>query len=362
MRYLRSILPVMGLLFVLQACEKAAPPASDSPSPIPVKVVVVTMFERGEVEGDDAGEFQLWVEEGGLSNSFDFPLGEYPLRMNDDGVLGICVGGGIANATASIMALGMDARFDLSKAYWLIAGIAGGDPADMSLGSAAWAKHVVDGDLVYEIDAREIPADWPYGMIPLGGKKPADTPEDIYTGWTLNTIHFALNDALADWAFELTRDVTLVDGPEVAEFRKQFPDYPNAQRAPFVTLGDTLSASTYWHGVHLNQWANDWVSLYGGENASFLTSNMEDSGTLTALKRLSREQRVDMARVMVLRTASNFTMAPSDKSSAWSTTAPYPDQGMPAIRNAFIVGQHVVNALTSNWEKFEAETPASTPD
>ena len=80
-----------------------------------------------------------------------------PLFSNDEGVLAVCTGGGIANATATIMALGQDPRFDLSKAYWLVAGIAGGDPEDTSLGSAVWAEHVVDGDLLYEIDAREIP-------------------------------------------------------------------------------------------------------------------------------------------------------------------------------------------------------------
>ena len=39
----------------------------------------------------------------------------------------------------------------------MIAGIGGGDPADVSLGSAVWANHVIDGDIGYEIDAREIP-------------------------------------------------------------------------------------------------------------------------------------------------------------------------------------------------------------
>ena len=31
-----------------------------SDKPIPVKFVLVTMFEIGEDEGDQAGEFQLW--------------------------------------------------------------------------------------------------------------------------------------------------------------------------------------------------------------------------------------------------------------------------------------------------------------
>ena len=66
-------------------------------------------------------------------------------------------GVGTAKAAASVMALGLDPRFDLSKAYWIVAGIGGGDPADVSLGSAVWADHVIDGDLSFEIDARQIP-------------------------------------------------------------------------------------------------------------------------------------------------------------------------------------------------------------
>ena len=49
----------------------------------------------------------------------------------------------------------------------MVAGIAGIDPEDGATGSAAWAEWVVDGDLGHEIDAREIPSDWPTGYIPL---------------------------------------------------------------------------------------------------------------------------------------------------------------------------------------------------
>ena len=89
------------------------------------------------------------------------PAGFHHVRMNKDGVLGMLTGVGTAKAAASVMALGLDPRFDLSKAYWLVAGIGGGDPADVSLASAVWADHVIDGDLAYEIDAREIPPEWP---------------------------------------------------------------------------------------------------------------------------------------------------------------------------------------------------------
>ncbi len=326
-----------------------------------IKVVVASMFENGEPTGDRPGELQLWLERNPDARELPFPLGEYPLYLTDDGVLFICVGGGIPNATASIMALGLDERFDLSHAYWLIAGIAGGDPENLSLGSGAWASHVVDGDLVYEIDAREIPKEWPYGFIPLGAKAPAQGPQDVSDGWTLDTIHFELNRDLVDWAWQLTRTVPLTDTRAMQAFRSQFTEHPLATRPPFITRGDTLSASTYWHGKYLNEWANDWLHAYGGLDAEFMTSNMEDSGTLTALHRLARLDRVDSDRVLVLRTASNYTMPPTGKAAAWSTTAEYPDNGYGALDTAQKVGQRVVDELVSNWSAYRETMPTPAP-
>ncbi|MGH8445483.1 MAG: purine nucleoside permease [Solimonas sp.] len=351
----RALLPLAALT-LLAACSKSGPTAPEkaaAPAPIPVKVVVVSMFETGAITGDKPGEFQLWIERQKLDRSFAFPMGEYELRMNDAGVLAICTGGGITNAATSIMALGTDPRFDLTHAYWLIAGIAGGDPHDVSLGTAAWAKHVVDGDLLYEIDAREIPKDWPYGLLPLGSKKPNDKAD----GWTVDTIHFALNAKLADWAYDLTRDHPVADSPGIAAFRKQFVGLPNALKPPFVTIGDTLSSSTYFHGDLLTQWANDWMKLQAGPDAEFMMSAMEDSGTLTALRRLSREQRVALDRVMVLRTASNYSMQPPGKDAAWSTTAEYPEGGMPAIEAAYQVGNIVVQKLLADWPTYRDQLP-----
>lgn len=327
---------------------------------IAVKVVVAAMFEKGESRGDGPGELQFWVERLKLETELEFPLGEDVLYMNDDGVLAILLGGGIPNATASIMALGMDSRFDLTNSYWLIAGIAGGDPEDLSLGSAAWARHVVDGDLAYEIDGREIPDHWPYGMIPLGASEPAVYPAKTDTGWTLATIVFSLNRKLVDWAYSKTRDLKLGDTEALATYRKFYDSHPVAQRAPFVTVGDTLSSSTYWHGALLNQWANDWLRLYAGKDANFMTSSMEDSGTMTALHRLSRMQLVDVDRVLVLRTASNFTMPPEGQTAVWSKTQPYPDGGEPALEAAFVVGNTVVQELLRGWSKYESELPATT--
>ncbi len=323
-------------------------------APIEVKVVVVSMYQTGTLAGDEPGEAHLWVRRQRMNRVFAFPLGEYELRLNESGVLLICTGAGVTNSSTSVMALGLDPRFDLTHAYWLIAGIAGGDPLDVSLGTAAWAKHVVDGDLLYEIDAREIPADWPYGMLPLGAKK----PNDLARGWTVDTIHFALNPKLVDWAYSITKDHPLADLPSLAKFRRQFAGYPAAVRPPFVTIGDSLSSSKYWHGEHMNQWANDWVRLQAGPDANFMMANMEDSGTLTALRRLSRAGRVNLDRVLVLRTASNYSMAPPGQSTALSATAEYPG-GAPAIEAAYEVGNRVVQALIEDWPHARSVIPGT---
>lgn len=83
--------------------------------PIHIKVVVVTMFERGEDTGDTPGEFQLWVEREHLDQVIPLPAGYHHVRLNRDGVLGMVTGVGTAKAAASVMALGLDPRFDFSK-------------------------------------------------------------------------------------------------------------------------------------------------------------------------------------------------------------------------------------------------------
>ena len=349
------------IAFFASGCQRtpdsAGAGAEVADEPLEIRVVVLAMFERGDPTGDAPGELQFWLERLPIERELAFPAGEASLYLTADGVLVTLLGGGIPNATATLMALGLDDRVDVSRAYWLVAGIAGGDPEDLSLGSAAWARHVVDGDLAYEIDGREIPAEWPYGMIPLGASAPTQDPADLYGGWTLDTISFELNAGLVQWAFEQTRDVDLGDAPGITEYRKLYENAPAAQRPPFVTIGDTLSASTYWHGELLNVWANDWLRLYAGDDANFMTSNMEDSGTLTALHRLDRIGRADAERVLVLRTASNFTMPPAGKSAVWSKTAPYPDNGEPALESAYRVGRVVVDALVAGWATYRNELP-----
>src|SRR5580698_9650667 len=309
---LKLALRFVAVLLLLVFSAEPSLAQSAAPSlPIRVKVVVVTMFERGEDTGDVPGEFQLWVEREHLDQILPLPSGYHHVRLNTDGVLGLLTGVGTAKAAASVMALGLDPRFDLSKAYWIVAGIGGGDPADVSLGSAVWADHVIDGDLAFEIDARQIPQNWPTGYLPLRKGTPYEQPaSDVYGE------AYTLNPELVGWAFRLTQDVPLADSDSLRKSRARFAGFLNALKPPFVARGDTMSASTFWHGSKMEEWANAWTKYYTGGKGNYMVAAMEDSGTLQALTFLSHAGRVDLQRVLVLRTVSNFDREPPGTSAA----------------------------------------------
>jgi purine nucleoside permease len=348
---------ILRLLAVHMFCGyslSAGPPGQ----PIEVKVVVIAAFERGEDIGDAPGEFQLWVEREHLDQVLELPAGYRHVRMNKEGVLGMVTGVATAKAAASVMALGLDPRFDLSRAYWIVAGIGGGDPADVSLGSAVWADHVVDGDLAFEIDARQIPESWPTGYVPLRKRTPYEQPVrndlegEVYT----------LNASLVSWAFQLTQDMALADSDALRKARARFARFPNAIRPPFVTRGDTMSASTFWHGSKMEDWANAWTKYYTGGKGNYMVAAMEDSGTMQALTFLGRAERVDLQRVLVLRTVSNYDREPPGTSAADSL------KGMvfgnysaylPALEAAETVGDKVVRDIIAHWGERSATIPTA---
>ncbi len=357
---MKNILAVLSTFLIgAMSCQVTPEEVTVATEKIPIKVVVVAMFERGNDTGDGPGEFQLWVERLPLSDSLPFAQGYRQLRFNEEkGVLGMVTGVGTAKAAASVMALGMDPRFDLSKAYWVIAGIAGIDPEDASTGSAAWAEWLVDGDLGHEIDPREAPEDWTTGYIPLRKSQPYQEPRPTNSEGAV----YQLNPTLVDWAYELTKDIPLMDNEEIQSMRAQYSDHPNAQTPPRVMKGDQLAAMTYWHGKLMNDWANQWTTYWTGGAGNFVTSAMEDTGSLQSLTFLDQAGMVDVNRVLVLRTASNFTTQHAGNSAAESLAGEKLKGGgysafIPAIEAAYGVGSVVVNELVENWDQFETQTP-----
>jgi purine nucleoside permease len=346
-------------LFALSNCLRAA-----DPDPIPVRVVVVTTFELGGDSGDSPGEFQNWVERLPLPQTLEFPQGYRALRYNPaKGVLGIVTGEGSLHGAASIMALGMDPRFDLSHAYWLVAGIAGVNPSLASVGSAAWAEWVIDRDLNFEIDAREIPKDWPTGHVPLGRAKPYELPVPALER-SNGTNGYHLNAALVDWAWRLTKDVPLADTPTMKAIRAGFPDYPNAQKPPFVLKGDEIAASDFWIGKLMNDQAERWTAYWTSGKGRYVTTAMEDCGVLQSLTFLAHAGRAQLDRVLVLRTGANYTLPAKGQTAAQLLAQEASEDAalsayIPSLEAAYRVGSIVVDEVATHWGDYRDRIPGT---
>jgi purine nucleoside permease len=336
--------------------------AAAASAPLQIRVVVVTTFEVGNDTGDQPGEFQNWVEHYPLPEILLFPQGFRSLRYNaTDHVLGVVTGVGKAQAAASIMALGLDPRFDLSKAYWILAGIGGINPDRASVGSAAWASHIVDGDLAYEIDGREIPAGWPTGIVAYDRATPFEQPAPPAVSQN-GVLAYDLNEGLATWAYGLTRDLVLPDDDKLRAARAGYPDLPNAQRPPFVLKGDTLTADRFWIGARMTGWAEKWVPYWTRGEGRFTTSAEEDAAYLQALTFLAHAGRVDLARALDLRTGSDFSIPPKGMSAAdflkSEATGNYAANAE-AIDNAYLVAAPVVRKLAQHWPLYRQTVPAA---
>jgi purine nucleoside permease len=70
------------------------------------------------------------------------------------------------------MALSLSSKFDLTKSYFIIAGIAGVNPEVGTLASVGISRFAIQVALSYEIDAREKPENWTTGYAPFGGNTP----------------------------------------------------------------------------------------------------------------------------------------------------------------------------------------------
>jgi purine nucleoside permease len=337
-------------------------PAVAADKPIEIRVVVVTTFEIGKDTGDVPGEFQHWVERYPLPETLPFPMGGRPLRYNpDQHVLGIVTGVGKVHATASIMALALDPRFDVSKAYWILAGIAGIDPAKGSIGSAVWAHYAVDGDLGFEVDAREMPKDWETGNVPDRRATPFQKPAPVQTG-DEGIESYRLNAGLADWAYGQTAGMTLPDNDRLKANRAKYVDYPAALKPSSVMVGDTLTADRFWLGGLMTKWAEKWVPYWTEDKGIFVTSAEEDVGYLQALTYLAKIHKVDFSRALDLRTASDFTIPPPGTSVAdfLASEANGSDYGAYAesVEAAFLVGSKVVGEIATHWDKYADHVPA----
>ncbi|MBS9722316.1 purine nucleoside permease [Tianweitania sp. BSSL-BM11] len=310
------------------------------------KVMVITMF---------AGEAKPWLAERKLDTKIAVPglSKEFPeVACEQSGDLCMMTTAmGFANAASSVSALIYSGKFDLKNSYIIIAGIAGIDPSDGTLGSAHWARYAIDGGLRHEIDPRQISSDWSNGVLALGAKKPGDKAT-----WGSTTEVYQLNEELLQKAFALTKDVELADADDAKAYRATYPAAPG-NAAPQVSICDTLSSDTYWHGSMIAEGMGEWVSLMTEGKGDYCTTQMEDNATLTALQRGDDAGLLDFDRIALLRTASNFDREAPGTSPAESLSAKSGGFG-PSTTNAYRVAGKLADTMIADWSEWEKGVPA----
>jgi purine nucleoside permease len=335
-----------GILLMLALTARAA-------APIAVKMVVIANFENGADFGDKPGEFQLWVEREHLEQKLAVRGATRPVRRNREGLYGLLL--------ENLQAFVLDPRFDFSKTYWLFTGISGVDPQVASVGSAAWARWVINGDEMREIDDREIPKGWPYGLFAIGAMKPNTLPSDPNSFGSAESaddlgMAYPLNQSLARWAYEMTRSTAIPDTPELQKQRALWRGFPNAQRPPFVLMGETLGSVRYWHGPGRTQWARDWVKLWTHGKGEFVMTNMESQQAARTMQTFSKLKMVDHDRIMVLRTASNPSGPPPGVDPLASIGDEAPGQ-LAAYEANYRVGAPVIHEILNNWSRYATAVP-----
>lgn len=323
-----------------------AAPASAHTTHAP-KVMIVSMF---------GPEAQAWLDKLGPWQDIKVPglSPDYPtVHCNAADVCVMTTGMGHANAAASTMALVLAREFDLRHTYFIVAGIAGINPEQGTIGSAAWARYLVDFGLQWEIDAREIPPSWNTGYLGINTQNPSQKPPLDY-----RTEVFQLNEALLQKAYALSRNVTLTDNAQAQEARSKFTTAP-ANQPPGVLLCDTAAGDTWFSGTLLGQRATEWTKILTDGKGVYCTTQQEDNATYEALARGAAEHRVDLGRVAVLRAGSDF-----DRPYAGQTAADnllnYQAQGgfTIALQNLYLTANPLVQEITQHWPAWRKGVPA----
>ena len=313
--------------------------------PTSIHLVLLAAFEPDA--GPIPGELTLWLQSHALNTRLALPAAYRPLYSDGAHTLALATGVGAARAAASVMALGLDPRFDLTRAFFLITGVAGIAPSQGSLASVVLPEYVVDGDLTHELDAREIPPDWPDGFVPIGKSTPYEQPRaNRFNGD--DGLVFHLNSELVAWAHTLTQEVLLLPTPY--------------SLLPAVLRADELSSSTFFHGRLLSERATRTVAYQTEGQGTYAITAMEDTGILQALKNLAAAGKVDWNRILIVRAASNFdqqrpglTAAESLAQSKVATHSAY----RPALENAHRSGSRITESLLKEWPAIPKSDPSS---
>ncbi|KAJ6521200.1 purine nucleoside permease [Mycena vulgaris] len=281
------------------------------------KVLILSMFSREAEVWYNIPEFDVLAQKiliPGVS-----PLSPYLHCTHDESVCQLTIGEGLINAAASVTALTLSPLVDLRKTYVLVAGVAGVNPKLATIGSVTFARY----------------------------SEPGQFPEILY-----GTEVFEVNDALRRLASAVAKNAQLKDAYECEGLRigyRASATLAAANSPPSIVLCDTLTSDTFWGGSLLGTAFENTMKTFTNGSGVYCTTQQEDNAILAALHRASLVQRADFARIVIMRSASNFDRPPDGRSALESLRGPSPGFA-PALSNLYVAGVKVVELILGEWE------------
>ncbi len=319
------------LLAALAGCRK-------SPEKISPSVVIMPMFEIGDMAGDDPGEAQYYFEEY-FTDPAVFKITDDPygcsVYVQDD--VALCLlGQGKAAAAVNVTALLTDERFDFSDTVFLVSGCAGSSEGSGVVGDVYIITAAVDYDLGHSVDAREL------------------TDESDPTWYRVSEYdpigYHLISPALTEAAYGLTGAIPLRTTESArACMARNFGGAEWAVRDPQVLKGTSVTSDDYWKGEYRHRQAVYVTESYGAPDP-YRARVMEASAIALTFKKLGMGDKL-----LILRYSVNVDVFIDGDTpeSLWTDAGEVLPDGFDgfddifpvASENCFTVGKTIIEAV-----------------
>ena len=276
-----------------------------------------------------------WLERAEIVDALAIPGTETPLYLTASGLAITTTGIGKSDAATTVTALLASPRVDLDSAYIVSSGIAGSSPETTALGSVAIADAVVDWDRKHRWDHRS--ASNGGEAVDSSVDAAADRPIDLLAYRPRDYVH-RLEENVVERAVAAAADVTLRTDDAAHDYQTQYPTATDA--GPSIECGTTVCGDEFWHGPQYAREVEWLCEAYGV--APYVTTQMEDAATATALERFDRRDRY-----LSVRAVANYDRPAPGQSVAESFDG-NPATLELAIDNAARVGSAVIEALVAS--------------
>ncbi|CAN8101598.1 unnamed protein product [Discula destructiva] len=252
------------------------------------------------------------------------------------------------NAAATISSVVLSDKFDLTSTYFMIAGIAGVSPKWSTTGGVALNRYAVQVALQYEFDAREMPDNFTTGYFGFDTYLPNTIPGEWY-----GTEVFEVNDDLRQLAFNFASKANLSDSTTAAAYRARYAAngeiYTAGTQPPSVVLCDGATSDVYYSGTLLADAFDNTTTLWTNGTGKYCMTAQEDNATLEVMLRAAIEGLVDFARIIVMRTGSDFDRPPQGSSVYDHLLINDQDGFGIAIDNIYYAGVEIVKGVLNEW-------------